>query len=63
MHVPSGVGAVLIIVVLGGWSWPRANAPAWSSGEKDMIASLSLAALPALPADRSNAVAVDESAA
>ncbi len=66
MRVPMGVGAGLVIVVVvvaAGCSWLSTKASVWSPDEKAMITSLSLAALPALPPDKSNSVGDDPMAA
>lgn len=56
------IGLLLLVGLLGGCS-ASADSPAWTNEDVKLIASLSLSALPPLPADPSNAVADDPGAA
>ena len=58
------LSAVAVAFALVAWWWLRpAEPPAWSAGEVELLRSLSLASLPALPPVPSNAVADDPRAA
>lgn len=58
------VAIVLLAGLLAAYGWQRLAPPgAWSAEELDLLASLSLDALPTLPPDPSNAVADDPRAA
>lgn len=57
-------GLALLCVLAGYWLWPVLRAPApWSPDELDLLRSLSLEQLSALPPDPSNVVADDPRAA
>ena len=57
-----GVVAVAAVIVIG-WQNRTVEPPAWTDAEISVLSSLSLASLPALPPDPSNAVADDPRAA
>lgn len=57
-------GLAVLCVLAGLWAWSSLRPPApWTAGELELLRSLSLARLPPLPADPSNAVADDPRAA
>lgn len=60
------ITAIALTAALGAWAWlglRLPSSPTWSDEELRLIASLSLDALPPLPADPSNAAADSEAAA
>lgn len=63
MRLRLTVTAVVLATVVAGWSRFDLGKPIWSSDETKLIASLSLSALPPLPADPSNAFGDDPAAA
>ncbi|MBT8110421.1 MAG: cytochrome-c peroxidase [Gammaproteobacteria bacterium] len=58
-----GVVVVVIVVIVIGWQNRSTEPPVWTDAEIDVLRSLSLASLPALPPDPSNAVADNAQAA
>lgn len=58
-----GAAVVVAVVIVFGWQNRAIEPPAWTDAEIDALRSLSLASLPELPPDPSNAVADDPQAA
>lgn len=58
-----GAAVVVAVVIVFGWQNRAIEPPAWTDAEIDALRSLSLASLPALPPDPSNAVADNPQAA
>jgi len=58
-----GAAVVVVVVIVFGWQNRAIEPPAWTDAEIDVLRSLSLASLPELPPDPSNAVADDPQAA
>ena len=58
-----GAAVVVAVVIVFGWQNRAIEPPAWTDTEIDVLRSLSLASLPALPSDPSNAVADNPQAA
>jgi len=52
-----GAAVVVAVVIVFGWHNRATDPPAWTGAEIDVLRSLSLASLPTLPPDPSNAVA------
>ncbi len=63
MLLKLGIAVVVAAVIVIGWQNRAIEPPAWTDAEIDVLRSLSLASLPALPPDPSNAVADDPQAA